>query len=170
MKKMKAKLICLLLTVAALLTLAACETDMSEANAKFAPFSVGDVAVTVGAEAAPILSQLGTPVSSAETAGCYGDGKDKVYQYRSYKVFTYSMRGVDYILSVELFDDAEETVKTVEGIRVGDSREAVLSCYGEATEADDSKLIYQNSADGTKLQFLLRNGTVTNIQYLKTDA
>ena len=170
MKKTKTRLLCLLLTVAALLVLAACETDTPDASAKFAPFSVGGVTVTVGEEAAPILERLGTPVSSAETAGCYGDGKDKVYQYRSYKVFTYSMGGVDYILSVELFDDSDETVKTAEGIGVGDSREAVLARYGEATEADDSKLIYQNGADGTKLQFLLRNGAVTNIQYLKTDA
>ena len=107
MKKTKTRLLCLLLTVAALLVLAACETDTPDASAKFAPFSVEGVTVTVGEEAAPILERLGTPVSSAETAGCYGDGKDKVYQYRSYKVFTYSMGGVDYILSVELFDDLD---------------------------------------------------------------
>ena len=169
MKKTKSVLLYLCL-IAALLALVACETGEVSDGAKFSPFVAGEVTVTVGEEAAPILERLGAPVASAETAGCYGDGKDKVYQYRSYKVFTYSMKGVDYILSVELFDDADETVKTVEGIRVGDSREAVLSCYGEATEADDFKLIYQNAASGTKLQFILTNGVVTNIQYLKTDA
>ena len=160
------KVICFLLAVVSLWMLAACEKDGQE-NAKFAPFTIGTVTVSVGAEAAPVIEALGAYESFAETDSCYGDGTDKVYQYTSYKIQPYSNAGVDYILSVELFSDSDESVKTVEGIRVGDSRDAAVALYGTPDTENTSQLVYENKTNGTKLQFLLRDGQVSYIQYLK---
>ena len=114
------------------------------------------------------MAALGEPRAFAETNSCYGDGKDKVYEYQSFKVTTYSMGGKDYVLAVEIFDDADATLATPEGIGVGASRDAVIKAYGESNDASDTKLVYTNG--GVKLRFLLTDGRVTSIKYLKAEA
>ena len=162
------KILCVLLTLAALCALCACEPKDSE-NVDFASFAYNGTSVPLDAEAAPILSALGDPVAFAETNSCYGDGKDKVYQYQSFKVTTYSSKGKDYVLLVEIFDDTDEDACTVEGIRIGASASDVSAKYGAAKEQSDTSVVYENWSTKTRLQFLLRDGKVTNIQYLKSE-
>ena len=128
---------------------------------------MADTPATEGAEA--VLEALGAYTAFAETNSCYGDGKDKVYQYPSFKVMTYSSRGKDYLLSVEIFNDTDEKACTTEGICIGASTADVIATYGDAKEQSDSALVYVNTATKTRLQFLLRDGKVTNIQYLKSE-
>ena len=71
--------------------------------------------------------------------------------------------------TVELFNDVDEDVCTKEGIRVGASASDVIAAYGEASTHTDSAIVYENTAAKTRLQFLLRDGKVTNIQYLKSE-
>ena len=159
---------CMLLTLAALLAFCACEPNESE-NAAFASFTYRGTEVRVDAEASDVISALGEYVAFAETNSCYGDGKDKVYQYTSFKLTTYSQGGKDYVLSVEIFNDTDEAAGTVEGIRVGASASDVTAKYGAAKEPSDTALVYENATAKTRLQFLLRDGKVTNIQYLKSE-
>lgn len=161
------KIISLMLAVLTLCLLASCAEETPEGSS-FRPFAVGNVTVTLDAEADGIIGALGEPKAFAETGSCYGDGKDKVYQYTSYKIMTYSKAGKDYILSVEIYDDADDTVATPEGIRVGDSAESVTARHGTPDSQNDLQIAYLDSENGAKLQFLLRDGKVTNIQYLKT--
>ena len=167
---MMKKLICILLTVLALFATVSCESeDPANADASFAAFTVGGVTVALDAEASSIIAALGTPIASAETNSCFGDGKDKVYEYTSFKVQTYSSKGIDYILSVEICNDADETVATPEGVRIGSSSEDVIAKLGEPSSQNDGQFVYLNVSAKTKLQILLRDGAVTNIQYLKTE-
>lgn len=164
------KLICIFLTVLALLAMVACEKEPPvNGDTSFSAFSANGVTVALDAEASAVIAALGTPIESAETNSCYGDGKDKIYEYTSFKVQTYSSKGTDYILSVEIYNDADETVATPEGVRVGSSAEDVLAKLGEPSERNDTSIVYRNDAAKTKLQILLRDGAVTNIQYLKTE-
>ena len=162
------KFLCILLTLAALCALCACEPEDSE-NVAFASFAYHGTEVPLDAEAAPIISALGEYVAFAETNSCYGDGKDKVYQYDSFKVMTYSSKGKDYVLSVEIFNDADECACTAEGICIGASVADVMTAYGESGEQSDGTIAYINANSKTRLQFLLRDGKVTNIQYLKSE-
>ena len=162
------KLICVLLAVLVLLMTVSCEKE-NDAKASFAPFATNGVTVALDAEASAVIAGLGTPIASAETNSCYGDGKDKIYEYTSFKVQTYSSKGTDYILSVEIYNDADEKIATPEGVRVGASAEDVLAKLGEPSERNDTSIVYRNDAAKTKLQILLRDGAVTNIQYLKTE-
>ena len=76
----------------------------------------------------------------------------------------------EHILAVEIFNDADESAATPEGIRVGSASDAVTAAYGEASESSDSRIVYLRADGKVKLQFLMRDGSVTNIQYLKADA
>ena len=162
------KILCILLTLAALLAVCACEpTD--EESAAFASFAYHGAEVALDADAETVLASLGAYEAFAETNSCYGDGKDKVYQYTSFKVTTYSSRGKDYVLSVEIFNDTDEKACTAEGICIGASTADVIAAYGDAKEQSDTSIIYVNTATKTRLQFLLRDGRVSNIQYLKSE-
>ncbi len=164
------KLICTMLAALMLLTLLACEKEPTEnGGASFSSFCVGGVTVALDAEATPILAALGDPIASAETNSCFGDGKDKVYEYTSYKVQTYSSGGKDYILSVEIYNDADATIATPEGLRIGSSEDDVVAKLGEPNSRGVGQMVYLNAATKTKLQILTRDGAVTNIQYLKTE-
>lgn len=161
------KRICILLLALLMLIMAVSCEDEPEGTA-FAPLSVRGVEIALDAEATPIVAALGEPRAFAETNSCFGDGKDKVYEYPSFKVTTYSMSGKDYILAVEIFDDVDATLATPEGIRVGSSRDDVLKIYGESDDASDTKLVYTNG--GVKLRFLFGGGVVTSIKYLKAES
>ncbi len=167
---MMKKLICTMLAVLMLLSLLACEKEPTEnEGASFSAFSVGGVTVSLDAEAEPILSALGAPIASAETNSCFGDGKDKIYEYTSFKVQTYSSGGKDYILSVEIYNDADANIATPEGVRVGSSADDVIAKLGEPSSRGEGQMVYLNAAAKTKLQILTRDGAVTNIQYLRTE-
>ena len=159
------RVLALLLIVLMLFAAVGCEEESEETT--FDALSGRGVKIELDAKAAPIVSALGEPRTFAETNSCYGDGKDKVYEYPSFKVTTYSMGGEDYILAVEIFDDADATLATPEGIKIGSSRDDVVKAYGECEDESDTKLVYE--CDGVRLRFWLDGGVVTGIKYLKAE-
>ena len=163
------RILCLLMAILLIGMFAACSDEETEGVA-FADLSIGGTKITIDAEAPSVLAALGEYRAFAETGSCYGDGKDRVYEYTSFKLKTYTNGDKEYILAVEIFNDADASVATPEGVRIGASRDAVIAAYGEASDASDAKLVYLHRDGKIKLQFLLRDGAVTNIRYLKTDA
>ncbi len=159
------RILALILIALMLLAAVGCEEEPEEIS--FDALSVRGVKLALDAEAAPIVAALGEPRTFAETNSCYGDGKDKVYEYQSFKVTTYSMGGKDYILAVEIFDDADATLATPEGIKIGSSRDDVVKIYGECEDEASTKLVYE--CDGVRLRFWLDGGVVTGIKYLKAE-
>ena len=162
------KILCMMLVLAALVCTCACETNELEST-DFSSFTYRGMVVFLDMDADVALADLGEYLSFAETNSCYGDGKDKVYQYTSFKLMTYSSQDKDYVLSVEIFNDTDEEVSTAEGIRIGAKAEEVIARYGETGTQTDSSIVYVNAQTKTRLQFLLRDGVVTNIQYLKSE-
>jgi hypothetical protein len=162
------KILCLLMAILLLGAFVAC--DEGEEGINFADLSIQGARLTLDADATSALAALGEYRAFAETGSCYGDGKDRVYEYTSFKLKTYTNGDKEYILAVEIFNDADESVKTPEGVRIGSTGDNVKAAYGEASESSDSRIVYLRADGKVKLQFLLRDGAVTNIQYLKADA
>ena len=94
--------------------------------------TVGEVFLYPGADPA-ILTALGEPQDKLEAKSCVHEGYDRVYYYAGYEVNTQpTADGRELIVSIYLTDDSTETT---EGIRIGDTQDAVKQAYGEASVA-----------------------------------
>lgn len=134
----------------------------SETNYKGYVFHYNGTLVGVDADAAPIISALGEPVSYYESASCAFEGLDKTYTYRGFEIDTYPEGDKDYVSAVVLKDDS---VQTAEGVYIGDSLEKVQQKYGDgATEG--TAVVY--AKDGMKLCFIMQNDEVVSIEYRTT--
>ena len=116
--------------------------------------------MTVDADVAPFLEALGPWLDYDESPSCFFAGKDKIYTYGGFELYTYPDAGVDKIYRIRLYDD---TVATEEGVRIGDARETVVATYGEASQTFSDSLLYHG--DGVYLEFFLQNDVVVEIQY-----
>lgn len=160
MKKIGFLLLVFLLTLA---MVSCAEEPQANDDAPFAPMSVNGTEIAIDAKAAPVLAALGKEQAYEESPSCAFEGMDKLYVYSGFRVKTYSLGGVDYIHSVELTDDSLTTPK---GLAIGAGVERVTALYGTPTVQNDSgmQFVFEN----TTLQVLMRDGFVTNIQYLKS--
>ena len=154
------KTVCLLLSVLLALSLCACVDPVTEKVTYAA--AVEGVHIAVDDPAEPVLSALGEWSSYDESPSCAFEGLDKIYGYGSFEIQTYTKDGKDYIRAVYLIDDGSCTQRD---IAIGDTAEAVKEAYGTPTRESEGSLQY--AGEGMTLTFLLRDGIVTNIQYLK---
>ncbi|MCM1045231.1 MAG: hypothetical protein NC417_06950 [Candidatus Gastranaerophilales bacterium] len=123
-------------------------------------FETEGIVIAVDEDAAPLIEQLGEPVSYFEAASCAFEGLDKMYTYSSFEIDTYPMDDKDYISSVILKDDC---VSTAEGVYIGNSMEALTQAYGSEYAEEDGMIVYEK--DGMKLCFILQNGEIVSIEY-----
>ena len=137
-------------------------TPIGDPDAYF--FTYEGTEIRLHADMAAILQALGEPKKYTESTSCAFDGLDKVYVYAGFKIQTYPQNGKDYVLSVELTDDS---VATPEGIAIGATKDQVVTAYSTPNSESDTALSYLDTAKKVTLQFLLRDGKVTNIQYLR---
>ena len=156
---MKRWLCGILLCVMALTCLAACDEPTGKGTVY--QFTKNGTSMTVDADVAPILTALGDWSDYYESASCFFAGKDKIYTYAGFELYTYPDGDVDRIYRIRLYDD---TVATVEGIRIGDTREAVTAAYGEADEVYNTSVVY--AGDAVYLAFFFEEDRVSEIQYL----
>lgn len=154
------KTACLLLSVLMALSLCACVDPVTEKVTYAA--AVEGVRIAVDDPAEPVLSALGEWSSYDESPSCAFEGLDKIYGYGSFEIQTYTKDGKDYIRAIYLIDDG---CRTQRDIAIGDTAEAVKEAYGTPTRESEGSLQY--AGEGMTLTFLLRDGIVTNIQYLK---
>ena len=152
--------IALILILVLLCLLCAC--DGGENTKKTYAVTLNDVKIEIDAEANSILHAVGSWLTYDESPSCAFDGLDRIYNYGAFEIQTYPIEGQEFIANVYLNDD---TVATEEGIAVGAEREAVIQAYGEADSQSDTYLRYEG--EGMSLTFLLKDGRVTNIQYVK---
>lgn len=122
---------------------------------------IENTTVAVREEASDVLAALGTPKSREATGSCAYGGEDVRYTFDHLILLTYENGGKEYVSQVSLADD---TYATSEGIRIGDGADKVKSTYG--TPANESETSVSYIKGNTKLLFLIRDGNVTNIQYL----
>lgn len=141
-------------------TEASTEASLAETNNGYT-YDLNGVSLSINAEMAPLVEQLGEPDFYFESESCAFQGLDKVYTYGSVEITTYPEDDVDYILTIALLDD---TVTTPEGIYIGSTQEQVIETYGEAATTTDTSLIYTDD-NGTILTFIISDGIVSYISY-----
>lgn len=124
-------------------------------------FKTDKAVIAVGAEAAPILKELGTAKKTFEQDSCAYQGKDKVYSYDGFDICTYPVNGKDYISAIYIMDD---TVSTPEGIKIGSSKQDVINAYGK--EYKEEFGVYRYTAGNTELSIYTTNQVVDSIEYL----
>ncbi|MCC8137866.1 MAG: hypothetical protein LIO76_07345 [Clostridiales bacterium] len=130
----------------------------SSAAADGFTFTCDGTVVEMGAEAAPIVEALGGDYDYFESESCAFDGLDKVYTYAHFKLNTYPVDDVDYVLSIVFRDD---TIETDEGITIGSSKEEVLEAYGDPDEEKTASLIYEKG--DTSITFGISGDSVSTV-------
>ena len=157
------KLLIFLLAAVMVFSFASCkENDTSDPETKTYTFTSGTTKIAINADVAPILAALGEWRDYAESTSCAFEGLDKVYIYAGFELQTYPMGEKDYVYMIILQDD---TVATEKGIRIGAEKATVIEAYGTPNLQTETSLMY--TAEGMYLQFILRDGVVTSIQYSK---
>lgn len=131
---------------------------VTEANAY--SFSVNGVRIHMNENTAELLKKLGEYVNYSESSSCAFDGLDKIYSYSGFDLYTYPVKDEDFVNSVYFTD---ETVKTEEGIGIGDTVEKMKETYGtDYTEEFD---VYTYTKGDSQLQFLTTDGIIEAVDY-----
>lgn len=126
-------------------------------------FTSGNVRFTVGDDAERVIAELGTPNSRRSSPSCADEGIDEVYAYSGFKIFVHR-KGADSRISE--IDITSDTAETDLGIRIGDSKEALLRKYGAANEVDG---VIEYIGGKCILRFYIRDGAVSAIKYTEND-
>ena len=122
-------------------------------------FQTNGLTINIDDEANGILSTLGNNYTYYEAKSCAFDGKDKVYDYGGYQLQFYQKNNKDVLYSVTFMDD---TVKTPEGIKIGDAKSKVLSAYSTAKENGN---VITVDGGNMELKFTIANDLVTGVIY-----
>ncbi len=102
----------------------------------------------------------------AEAISCVYEGMDKTYTYENAVLYTYPGEKEDRLMEVT-FDGG--SVQTEKGIRIGSSREDILTAYGEHPTVETGSMIsYELPSSGSdsvpaSLYFLMRDGVVETL-------
>lgn len=124
-------------------------------------FVSGTERIYPNSEAEPLVRKLGTPSGGTyEAVSCAFEGKDTFYYYDGFTIQAYEKNGTKYVYTINLEDD---TVKTAEGIKIGDSFSAVTVQYGTGYTASGSTYVY--TRDNMTLTFIIKNDKVSAITY-----
>ena len=119
------------------------------------------VNIAIDEKVEDITSKLGTPKGGYyEAKSCAFDGMDKFWYYDSFTLQGYQKNGVDFVYSVTFMDD---TVKTKEGIKIGDSKDKVTSAYGSSYKEEKGQIKYESG--NMVLSFAIKDNAVTSIVY-----
>lgn len=127
------------------------------------PFSFvyNDATVKIGDSEEEALKALGNWASYNLSESCGGfAGKDYIYYYKGFSVYTTPDRNGNIINMIELTSDE---VAIPNGLTIGSSRKDVVKAMGSEGTAQGESLVYTNGT--VKLTFILRDDSVTNIQY-----
>lgn len=97
----------------------------------------------------------------SEIQSCAFDGNDKVYTYADVEVNVALVNGVDTVYSVYFLDTEAETK---EGVKMSDTKEAMIEAYGEDYESTvDNSYVYKKG--DVELSFIVENDVITSIEY-----
>ena len=169
------KILCLILALCVVLTLAACGGsgaatggNQGSNQGSNAPVAATDgyvlnyngTKIAMHAEAAPIIAALGEAKTYTEEASCAFTGLDKTYYYGSFYVQTYPIGDKDYIFGVWFADDS---VATDEGVYVGMSQADVEAAYG--ADSFNGTNAYIMTKGKSTLTVILKDGAVSSVQY-----
>lgn len=158
----KAIIISMMLEVCILLS--ACRTEAPKQLQTEYFFSSEGVTFTVGDDADEISGALGEPNSISKAPSCAGEGQEELYVYNGFRIYAHRDARACIISAIELTND---TVTTIENVRIGDKSEKIFDKYGNAT---DNNGTVEYVADGCILRFAIRDGRISGIKYLQNDS
>lgn len=124
-------------------------------------FELNGTQLSIDGDLTEYTTKLGEPKGGYyEAKSCAFDGMDKFYYYDSVTLQGYQKDGKDKLYSITLMDDA---VKTKEGVRIGDSKDKVVSTYGGSFKEADGQIQYESG--NTTLAFVMKDDKVESIIY-----
>lgn len=151
------RILCALFGLLLILSLCAC-TPEPPADKGYS-FMVGERTLTPGALVGTSLEGLGA-YEYSESGSCGGiPGKDEVYRFSGFTVYTTPGEEGQIIAKIELTDD---TYATSNGVRVGDNRSVVNEKEG-ISESIGGSIVY--TGEFTKLTIVVRDDVVVGISY-----
>ncbi|MBQ4381541.1 MAG: hypothetical protein II794_02240 [Oscillospiraceae bacterium] len=161
------KLSILVVLVLCLALLAACSDNTSGENKPAGKVTYGDgyvftyknVNMSPDAPAKEVIDAIPEKYEYFEAASCAFEGLDKTYTYPHIEVDTYP-GDVDRIVAIYLRDDL---VSTPEGLKIGDSKEAMERIYGTGYTVNGIEYTYAKGSMSLRLH--VEDGKVTYICY-----
>jgi len=142
------------------------ETKTQQAEAKGYAFESAGTAIEINSKVDTYTNKFGKPKGGYyEAKSCAFEGLDKFWYYDGFTIQAYQKDGADLVYSVTLTDD---TVKTKEGVKIGDTKDKMTSVYGGSFKADGTMCCYE--AGNMKLEFNIKDDVIISIAYtLKTN-
>lgn len=116
-------------------------------------------AIPLGAEYSSL--NLGEPKDYYEVKSNAFNGLDKTYIFENYEVHTYPDGDSDKVLSVYLINS---NATTKEGVKIGDSFDAMVEAYGSDYEQVDTEYTYSKGL--TQLKFTAEDNLISGIEYI----
>ena len=136
-----------------LLTTGCGETKNKESNENTTyTFSYNSKNLVLGEEFKK--EEIGEPLDYSEVASCAFEGLDKTYTYEHFELTTFPDGDKDKIYSIYFLDNE---ITTNEGIKIGDTKEDLISKYGDN--------LYAYKIDKTSLKFIIEDNSIISIEY-----
>jgi hypothetical protein len=121
---------------------------------------IGDSIIRMDQNMAEVQAMLGEPRNVFVEQSCAFDGMDRVFSYPGLQIHTYPKGSEDYVHTVSLRDDS---IRTMQGIYLGSTMNAVIKAYGDEYKMESDVLIYTEGR--TTLSFFIEDDIVTAITY-----
>lgn len=133
-----------------------------QAKSKGYVFTYKKVSVGMHDKAQKLLKKAGKPSATKVKKSCAYKGKDRIYKYKNFILYTYSHtdNGEEYVNGVTFLTSR---ISTPEGIKIGSSLQDVKKKYGKGKEKFG---IYTYKKGKSKLQIEVTDDVVTNIRYI----
>lgn len=123
-------------------------------------FEGNGVKLVPGMDAGGLKDLLGEPNFFFEAESCAFEGMDRIYTYNGFEVYTADPGDAETISSILMIDDS---VKTPEGLRLGDSVDKMVSLYGDSYEQNFETYFYYQ--DNLILIFVFEDGVLVSVEY-----
>ncbi|WP_101877831.1 hypothetical protein [Lachnoclostridium edouardi] len=125
-------------------------------------FTSGEVQMAVGEQAKPVLDQLGKEKEVKTLTNCANGGKDKVYVYENFDIYTTQNEKKDTIIQTIVLTSAQAA--TEEGLKLGQKPADVKKAYPDAVEEFG---LYTVSLENSRIVIDcgMKNDKVVDISY-----
>ncbi|NMA94933.1 MAG: hypothetical protein GX974_02715 [Clostridiales bacterium] len=124
-------------------------------------FEVNNIEIAMHQEAGPILESLGEPMDEFEADSCAFQGKERVYTYSGFEIYTYEKDGEDYVASVVFLDDS---ITTKEGVYLFSNIDEAIKIYGDDYIKEDNS--YKYSQGRSQFVLIFEDNEIVSIEYL----
>jgi len=122
-------------------------------------FTYDGHSVTMGKDLADFIAAC-EPNDTFSSPSCLGNGEDHVFKYDDFTINGYKDNGVNIAVSV---DFENSNVSTGKNIKIGSSKDELISAYGSDYTEQGSEYVYR-AGKGT-LRFRISGDSVAGVSY-----